>query len=199
MKLKLDPSDNPKLIIERLFSKGASKLTGTLYQVYRQVYSICSVSTVHYNGSKEEISDFEELLSAMSIGQQTFKNYGIEARELSYSGFDNVVKVPDIQKFLPKSVQNMVTIKQRYIFNTVSGLYTYGHDPIPALKLYNNKNVTFSSAGGFEEPFAIATYDPIHGKLHVPGSAEYDEIFNRFESSLTAQQAAELYIANKKK
>ncbi len=194
MKLKFDPEGMPKLIVEKVYMKGMSKLTGSLYQVFRQVHSLCSVSTIHYNNSKEEITDLEEILSQISIGKQTFRGYGLEAKKQLYSGFDNVLKVPKIQPYLPPSIQNLVSLKERYMFNTK--LYNIGHDPIPMVKLYNNPNVTFITAGGIEEPFAIACYDPTHGTLHQPGSAQYSEIFQRFELAMTELDIAAQYVAN---
>jgi len=126
------------------------------YQVTRKIVQTCLVQDIFIDGKP---------IRSSPTGWQLLKDFiGLEKIEtkprpnakkillLAYSGYENIFEA----------------FGERADPVDMPGLFKYGKDPMPHVKLYGNENVTLYMSGGQGVPTAIAIYDAHNGLRVIP-------------------------------
>lgn len=149
------------VIIEQIYPKQglpsiANIFGPNLIQVVRQVFQLYEMEDVYINGKPaipSTLSPWDRLKASIGLGVDFVLN-GKRKVKLEYSGFINDIQLlPKFASWLPEFLT-----KQRVF--TAPTPYTYGRDPLPTVRLYeNNRAIFIAKDGGTGITVAVAKYN----------------------------------------
>lgn len=162
--------NNNYIIVERVQIVYTTHTPGASFRkVTRHVAQTCDKQDMFYNGELVDgiPTPWQYLMDALSFGEITYQPNGQRSVVLIYAGFENLLRplpaefnisiVPEPLEFLFEE-HNVPT----------TGLFVYGEDPIPDVRLFNDPSAYFIAAGGNGNPTAMAVYYGDTGRLeHV--------------------------------
>lgn len=145
------------IIVEAVYVVLTTNRVGpTMRKVVRHVARTCEVQDVLYDGQKltSMPGGWQLLMDAVGLAELTTRPTGATQMTLAYAGFENLVRLLPTELSVPALPQGMF----REVRLPQAGLFRYGRDPIPEVRLFNNPAIPFVSAGGDAPPTAMGIY-----------------------------------------